>query len=142
MKFYNILLVAAILGGLLFAGYLSEQTNKDLSETQRGLGMPSIRILSPAGGETLSGVVEIRWQTNDTSNPAKVDIYYTTDHKPFCPSCPPQEWHEIATGLENTHVYQWGTSGYPPSEQYMIKVKLITMGGAVENTTANAFTIK
>jgi len=142
MKFCNILLVAAILGGLFFAGCLSEGAGSDLPEIKKDFVIPEIRLLSPVGGETLSGVVEIQWLINDTSSPVKVDLYYTTDPKPFCPTCPPQEWHEIATGKPDDGVYEWDTSDYPPSNLYMIKIKLITTSGAVENATVDAFTIK
>jgi hypothetical protein len=140
MKTRSILLVAAILGGLLTAGCLSDGTNNDQSEIKKDTAPPKIRLLSPVAWENLTGVVEIRWQTNDATGPAKIDIYYTTDPKPFCPTCPPQEWHEIATGLEDTGVYQWDTSGYPPSDLYMIKAKLITESYVVEDTIGDTGT--
>jgi len=141
MKAHSTVLLAAILGGLLIAGCLSPQASNDLPASQRARSTLSITLLSPAAGEKLKGVVEIRWQSNGATGPAKVDLYYTTDPKPFCPTCPPQKWHEIATGLEDTGVYRWDTSGYPPSDLYMIKAKLITDSEAVENTTSAAFTI-
>ncbi|GBE19195.1 ser-Thr-rich glycosyl-phosphatidyl-inositol-anchored membrane family protein [archaeon BMS3Abin16] len=141
MKACSILLVAAIMGGLLTAGCLSDGTGNGQHEIKKGLAQSKIRLLSPVGGKNFSGVVEIRWQTNDTTGPAKVDIYYTTDPKPFCPACPPQEWHALATGLENTGVYEWNTAGQAPSDLYMIKVKLITDNYVVEDTIEDAFSI-
>lgn len=130
------LIVALLLGFIMFAGCLSPQSSNDLSASQKTTSLPSITLLSPVGGETFSGVVEIRWQTNETSgDSAKVDIYYTTDPKPFCPTCPPQEWHEIAAGEPNDGGYEWNTTGYLPSDLYMIKVKLVTDDYVVEDTT-------
>ncbi len=141
MKACSILLVAAIIGGFLTAGCLSDGTGNGQHEIKRDLVQPKIRLLSPVAGENLTGVVEIRWQTNDTTGPAKVDIYYTTDPKPFCPACPPQEWHALATGLENTGVYEWDTAGQAPSDLYMIKIKLITDTYVVEDTIDEVFSI-
>lgn len=83
---------------------------------------PEIRLLYPKGGENLTGIVKISWAASDPDGDAlNITIQYTSDPEPFCPSCPPQKWHNIATGLYGQEGFRWDTAGLKGGK-YMIRV--------------------
>ncbi len=87
-----------------------------------GNSPPKLVLLYPKGGESLSGEVDIRWLAQDPDNdPIVVKIQYTSDPPPFCPSCPPQSWQDIADGIQNTGSYTWNTATIPDGK-YIVRI--------------------
>lgn len=80
----------------------------------------TVKLLYPDGGETLSGVVNIHWSTSGSSE-LKIRIQYSTDPPPWCPFCPRQNWHNLATNLGNNEVFEWDTTQFPDGS-YTLKV--------------------
>ncbi|HPN34909.1 MAG TPA: T9SS type A sorting domain-containing protein [bacterium] len=71
-------------------------------------------LLSPAGGETVQGAVEIKWKTNSAAGPLLVDIFYTIDDW--------KTWHTIAMDEEDDGVYSWDTNAVDDGINYSIRV--------------------
>lgn len=132
MRKVAILALGIIIGGLAYLAYspnyyetppanetVPQKQDHALQEQNRP---PEIRLLYPKGGENLTGVVEISWTATDPDGDAiNITIQYTSDPEPFCPSCPPQKWHNIVTGLYGEESFRWDTTEIRDGK-YMIKV--------------------
>lgn len=103
---------------LAISTYAFINTRSDVASSS--VGGVTVKLLYPDGGETLSGVVNIRWSASG-SNELKIKIQYSTDPPPFCPLCPRQKWHDLATNLENNGVFEWDTTQFPDG-RYTLKV--------------------
>ena len=111
------LVVAIAIGGLTYLYLLYPETNKAGHNSP-----PEVKLIYPRGGEKLSGIVEIRWSAEDPDGDAlSVTIQYTSDPPPFCPTCPPQRWHNITVGLSNSGSFQWDVSSLKDGK-YIIRV--------------------
>lgn len=88
---------------------------------------PKVTLLYPKGGERLSGVVEISWSASDVDKDTlSITIQYTTDPEPFCPTCPPQTWHDIVVGESNDGRFEWDTTKFKTTN---IMIKIIASDG-------------
>lgn len=102
---------------------------------------PTISLLEPKGGETLSGVVKISWSASDPDGDAlKTMIQYTTDLEPYCPTCPPQRWHTISTLRENDSTFDWDTMKYPNGVRYQIRL-IVSDGTNTHEAVSGPFSI-
>lgn len=75
---------------------------------------PSLVLLSPAPGETLSGTVHIRWVTTD-ANPGTVDISLSDDSGTTFS-------HVIATAATDTGDLYWVSDGLPEGGGYRFRL--------------------
>lgn len=121
------------LSGLILIFMLLSACISQSEQIKTESNMPTIELLYPRGGEMLSNNVKIKWQVKnlhaDESKEkiAYVNIYYTTDLKQFCPTCPPQRWHLLAQSIDyRANTYEWGTRKFKNSDFYSIKLELIT----------------
>lgn len=86
-------------GGL---DYLKEEA--DIAKRVAGIlnYPPKIRIVYPNGGEDLSGVQIITWESEKVDS---VDLYLSPDSG--------RTWNTLVAGLENTESYHWNTEATP-----------------------------
>lgn len=121
-------IIAIIIFYTAYTSVLSLNNNYDHLNRE-----PLVTLIYPKGGEELSGTVAIRWTASDPDgDPLIIRIEYTSDPPPFCPTCPPPTWNQIAVGLENTGEYRWDTSSIPDGS-YIIKV--VVSDGVRETST-------
>ncbi len=110
--------------------------NSDVAQTvyDNAFATHSVTVLAPNGGETLSGVADITWETvSGTGNPLTVDLFYSRDRG--------HTWNDIAQGEADDSVYSWDTSEAPDGTWNMVRVT-VTDGILVgEDTSDSLFTI-
>lgn len=93
----------------------------------RDLGLPTVSVIFPNGGETLyvGRTYTLQWTATNPNGPAtdlKIDIYYSRDSG--------QTWANIASSTENDGAYDWRAplyinGYYVPSHRGRIKVVAI-----------------
>lgn len=86
---------------------------------------PSVGLIYPTGGETLSGVVPIQWSSTDP-NPGDTrsfELDLSVDGGASYPIV-------FSTALPNgTTYYNWNTANLPPNTEYRIRVKAVDAFG-------------
>jgi len=101
----------------------------------------TVKLLNPTEGETLSGVVVVRWQAvGGNDEDLRIIIQYSTDPPPWCALCPRQRWHNLATNLKNDGVYEWDTTQFP-NGGYTLKI-LVSDGKNTAEYRSGVFTVK
>ncbi|MFW9914837.1 MAG: hypothetical protein ACFFGZ_04415 [Candidatus Thorarchaeota archaeon] len=93
-------------------------------------------IISPNGGETLSGTVIIQWMnvTDPLGHAVTYAVYYSNKYGVL--------WTQLALGLTTTS-YFWDTTIAPDGASYFIKVEAICSEGITSEDTSDAsFTIQ
>jgi hypothetical protein len=135
--------VAVVVALVLVASavwYFSTGGGDKINESSSTNGSSSITLLYHKGGETLAGTETIKW-TASGNDSLSITIQYTTDAAPYCPTYPPQTWHDIAVNEPNDGTFEWDTTQL--SDGYTYSIKVIASDG--ENTsiaTSGYFTIK
>ncbi|MDI6791353.1 MAG: Ig-like domain-containing protein [bacterium] len=77
---------------------------------------PQVTVLSPNGGERLSGTAEIRWLTTDGDGDSlNITIYYSTNSG--------TTWQPLAANEPNDGAYSWQTKGLPEATTYRVRVE-------------------
>ncbi|MBC7080935.1 MAG: choice-of-anchor J domain-containing protein [Thermoplasmatales archaeon] len=95
---------------------------------------PSVRVIYPNGGETLGGIITIRWTASDNIGIAGIDLLYSGDAG--------LTWNVIASNIPNTGSYNWNVAGLPYGSNYMVKVVAKDNAGNVASDTSDGtFTI-
>ena len=138
--FYALILILLLLTACISRSE-QDKIEKNIEVQEK---MPSIELLYPKGGEILSNIVKIKWQTeNVEQNSAYVNIYYTTDLKQFCPTCPPQKWHLLAESLDyRSNGYEWDTRKFKNSDFYSIKLELVAGAYIAEDETEDYIKVR
>lgn len=93
------------------------QNNSDVAQNLYDLGFQThkVTVLSPNGGEEVDSTVPITWADSSvTGNPLTVDIFYSRDNG--------NTWNTIASGLEDTHEFEWNTLEVSDGTRYLIKI--------------------
>lgn len=93
-----------------------------------------LMILHPNGGETVNGMITIRWSMSADSfgHEFTYVVYYSVNGG----------WHQLSPVLTTTS-YLWNTNAFPDGSTYRITVEAIcTAGHAVEDTSDDMFTIQ
>ncbi len=86
-----------------------------------GRTRPTVSLLSPRGGETWSGIQEIRWFAQDKDgDELKIDLTYKIAGD--------STWHTIARAAPNTGCYVWDTSDIPNCD--CLKIRITASDGA------------
>ena len=87
-------------------------------------------IIFPAGGETVNGIINIRWSSvRDLWNQSVTyTLYYSMNGG--------DSWNLIASDLDNTW-YQWDTRTVPNGTEYMIKLNATSSVGLVIGDTSD-----
>jgi hypothetical protein len=110
--------------------------NSDVAQIvyDNGFATHDVTVVTPNGGEVLSGTTEITWNaTSNTGNPLTVDLFYSRDQG--------DEWIEITTGEVDDGTYVWNTVGAPDGTWNLVRVR-VTDGVLVgEDTSDSLFTI-
>ncbi len=110
--------------------------NSDVAQTvyDNGFATHAVTILTPNGGETLSGMADITWQAiSATGDPLTVDLFYSRDRG--------RSWNEIVTGEVDDGTYAWSTTEAPDGAWNMVRIR-VTDGVLVgEDTSDSLFTI-
>jgi hypothetical protein len=77
--------------------------------TIRDVTPPSVRVISPNGGEVwkVGETRNIIWTATDNVGVTRINIFYSTDGG--------KTWRTIATGLSNTGSYNWRIPNTPPT---------------------------
>lgn len=98
--------------------YFLEAELKRLQDTQP----PSVRVISPNGGETLRAqqTTIIKWQASDNIGVTEINLYYSLDGG--------KTWNLIAEKLRNTGSYSWRTP-IVSSQNCLVRVDAYDMAG-------------
>jgi parallel beta-helix repeat protein len=116
-------------------GLVSEYTTSAEYEVKsHTLSVPT--VLTPNGGETISGEYEITWTESVESwnLPVSYDIYYSSDAG--------DTWTEIINSHESTSI-TWGVRGLPEGDQYLIRVVARSSSGFIaEDVSDSVFTVR
>jgi hypothetical protein len=73
---------------------------------------PLVQLLSPCGGETVSAIHTITWETLDERTD-RIDVYLSSDSG--------WTWVELAANIENTGNYLWNTQAFTDGS-YLLKI--------------------
>ncbi len=107
--------------------------NSDLAQSLYDIGFITdwVHVLSPNGGEVISGTYTITWEDSSALGaPLTVDIAYSPDNG--------ETWHDIVTELPDQGYYEWNTIGLPDGTRYRIRVTVhdtVAVGEDVSDTT-------
>ena len=110
---FVILIVGALVYSIFFSGPNVEPPPPKSTEKF------SLQILSPSGGEEITGNFPIRWSA---TGDVRISIYYTSDPPPTCATCPPQKWHTVIENLPNSGIYNWNTELCSGKTENYIKI--------------------
>ena len=93
---------------------------------------PSVEILYPVGGETLSGQVTVRWNSSDNlSSGTFVSIEWSIDG---------ERWYAIVTDMEDNGTYNWDTTKMFDGN-YMLRITVKDYAGNTASKTTSTFTL-
>ncbi len=84
---------------------------------------PEVILLSPAGGQAISGRHDIRWRAGDADGDAVIlNLFYSPDSGRI--------WQSLAENETNDGIYIWDTSSLANGNNYLLKV--VVSDGALE----------
>jgi len=92
---------------------------------------PSLEILYPTGGETLSGEVTIKWNSSDNFTDTFVTIEWTIDG---------ERWYTIASNISDNGTYIWDTTELFDGK-YMLRITVSDYAGNTASKTTEPFTL-
>ena len=93
---------------------------------------PSLEILYPSGGETLSGEVTVRWNSSDNLSPDTfVSIEWSIDG---------EKWYSIISDTEDNGTYVWDTTRLFDGN-YMLRITVKDFAGNIASKTTSRFTL-
>ncbi|RKX52441.1 MAG: hypothetical protein DRP25_02310 [Thermotoga sp.] len=93
---------------------------------------PSVEILYPRGGETLSGQVTVRWNSSDNlSSDTFVSIEWSIDG---------ERWYPIVTDIEDNETYNWNTTKMFDGN-YVLRITVKDYAGNIASKTTSTFTL-
>jgi len=94
---------------------------------------PSIELLYPIGGETLSDTVTIEWEAYDNQDGDDLPIYlYYSDDE--------ENWYQINDVIENTGEYEWDTTTIPDGT-YKLLAEAIDSANSIGHDMNDPFEI-
>jgi hypothetical protein len=96
---------------------------------------PSVSVISPAGGEVWNAgtPATVRWQANDPDDdPLTFSVQVSADGG--------KSWIPVSAGLTGS-AYTFDTTGLPPAQQAVVKVRVSDGVNTAESTSARPFTI-
>jgi hypothetical protein len=94
---------------------------------------PVVQLLYPTGGETLKGIVTIRWHAFDSEDGYDLPIYlYYLDEE--------GNWYQINDVLQNTGEYNWDTTRVPDGT-YTLLVEAVNSKGNIGHDRSKPFRI-
>ncbi|RLF72568.1 MAG: hypothetical protein DRN55_06050 [Thermoplasmata archaeon] len=97
---------------------------------------PTIRIIYPVGGETLSGVVNILWSASDDENrPAELRISMSIS------SDGGGNWTAVFSDSQNTGSYSLDTTKYEDGNSYRVKITVRDLDGMTATAISENFSI-
>jgi hypothetical protein len=110
--------------------------DKDIDTTVVYVGTydpPIVQLLYPKGGETLKGVVTVRWHAVDSEDGYDLPIYlYYLDEE--------GNWYQINDVLENSGEYNWDTTRVPDGT-YTLLVEAVNTRGNLGHDRSKPFRI-
>ena len=119
------------------AGFSSEDISDDIfSIINTEHSISSVTILSPNGGESVSGVVEIKWTavSDSLGHSVNYTVSYSNDSG--------TTWFMLAEGFGGS-TYNWVTSSVDDGTTYKVKVVAMCEEGlTTEDASDNTFTIE
>ena len=93
---------------------------------------PSLEILYPSGGETLSGEVTVRWNSSDNLSPDTfVSIEWSIDG---------EKWYSIISDTGDNGTYVWDTTRLFDGN-YMLRITVKDFAGNIASKTTSRFTL-
>jgi hypothetical protein len=108
----------------------------DRDFTIRDVTPPTVRVISPNGGEAwkVGETRSIKWTASDNVGVTRIDIFYSTDGG--------KSWKTIATGLSNTGSYNWVVPN-TPSTNCLVRVDAYdAAGNKGSDASDKSFTIR
>jgi parallel beta-helix repeat protein len=96
---------------------------------------PSVHVIYPNGGESVTGTITVTWTaTDDLDYDLDIDIEYSNDSG--------ETWHMVAPNELNDGEYDWDISSLPEGSEYLVRVTATDNAGLSGNDTSdNVFTI-
>ncbi|MFX0094590.1 MAG: hypothetical protein ACFFBD_22840, partial [Candidatus Hodarchaeota archaeon] len=101
---------------------------------------PTVEIVAPNGGETLSGVIKVNFTISDANaalgdETVSWEIFYSSDGG--------SQWNKIGTGTGiGAQTYEWSTTGLKAGDTFKVKVTAEDSEGLTgEDTSDNVFSI-
>jgi len=115
---------------------VKDGTGKILAVRTVSVGPPSVSVVSPAGGETWKAgtPATVSWKAGDPDNdPLTFSVLVTADAG--------KTWIPVAAGLSGSE-YTFDTTGLPPAQQAVVKVRVSDGVNTAESVSARPFTIQ
>ncbi len=96
---------------------------------------PSVHVIYPNGGESVSGTITVTWTASDDfGGDLDIDIEYSNNSG--------NTWHMIAINEPNDGAYDWDLSGLPEGSEYLVRITATDDAGLFSNDTSdNNFTV-
>ncbi len=97
---------------------------------------PTVTVIFPNGGETVSGVCVIQWNATDIDgDPLTVTIEYSDDGG--------ATWYIIVAGISSTGSYPWDTTTVPVGDLYLIRITVNDgFGGVAQDQSDGTFSVR
>ncbi len=110
--------------------------NSDLAQRLYDSGFMThmARVLTPNGGEEISGPYTITWEDSSaTGAPLLADIGCSRDRG--------KTWRDIVVGIPSTGTYVWNTPDYPDGTRYLVRVTVHDTLAVGEDLSDTCFTV-
>ena len=92
----------------------------------------TLSLIYPVGGETVGGILPIKWNATSIDGKIKIKIEYRNETG---------EWKLIAENEENDGIYEWDTTHLEKEEKYKIRITAIDEDGNEKFNESDYFTI-
>ncbi len=95
---------------------------------------PTVQVLYPNGGETIQGVVTVRWlATSPEGDTLQVDVKVSADGG--------QTWQPITSGEVNDGESDWDTTVFPNGTGYLVLVTVYGTSGTASDRSDTPFSV-
>jgi hypothetical protein len=96
---------------------------------------PSVEVIYPNGGESVSGTITVTWTASDDfDDDLDIDIEYSNNSG--------QTWKIVSPNEKNDGTYDWDLFGLSEGSEYLVRITATDDAGLSSNDTSdNVFTI-
>ncbi len=118
---------------LALAMTLHDQYETRFYSDSSGNASVGIKLLSPAGEQSINGLVSITWQSTGKLTNRLIDIWYSNTYE--------QDWKLLAGDAVDAGSYQWNTASFSDGAFYKLRLTAKKSGNKGYATTQSFFKV-